>query len=230
MTSVQSPDPAAGWSDSSARAVLQLMVESVAEMIGFEVAVLSVVLEGELVTMAYTGPEEFREYLEQPDPISVLDPVLEHAETWGRFRFLAAEDYDGEYEGHWVHFGDHDVDAPDAWNSEDALLGLLTDDEDRIVGVLSVDRPVSGRRPDETQRRLLERYAAQRAAVFDLLPTCGAHLHHASQARRAFGSLLRGPLCPRCSRSRGSSPTTSACAARGRWPRSGAARPWRAAP
>lgn len=38
------PVPADAWSDSSARAVLQLMVESVAEMIGFEVAVLSVVL------------------------------------------------------------------------------------------------------------------------------------------------------------------------------------------
>ena len=52
-----------GWSDSSARAVLQLMVEAVAEMIGFEVAAPSVVLDGELVTMAYTGPEEFREHL-----------------------------------------------------------------------------------------------------------------------------------------------------------------------
>ena len=35
-----------GWSDSAARAVLQLMVESVAEMIGFEVAALSVALDG----------------------------------------------------------------------------------------------------------------------------------------------------------------------------------------
>ena len=32
---------------------------------------------------------------------------------------------------------------------------------EQIVAVLSVDRPVSGRRPDTTQRRLLERYAAQ---------------------------------------------------------------------
>lgn len=155
------PDPAGGWSDSSARAVLQLMVESVAEMIGFEVAVLSVVLGDQMVTVAYTGPEEFRAYLEEPDPVTVLDPILEHAETWGRFRFLAAEDYEGEYEGHWVHFAEQDVDAPDAWRSEDALLGLLTDDEERVVGVLSVDRPVSGRRPDPAQRRLLERYAAQ---------------------------------------------------------------------
>ena len=53
---VHHEDARAGWSDSAARAVLQLMVESVAEMIGFEVATLSVVLDGDLVTMAYTGP------------------------------------------------------------------------------------------------------------------------------------------------------------------------------
>ncbi|WP_309648692.1 hypothetical protein [Nocardioides sp.] len=49
-----------GWSDSSARAVLQLMVESVAELIGFEVAALSVVVDDQLATVAYTGPEEYR--------------------------------------------------------------------------------------------------------------------------------------------------------------------------
>jgi signal transduction histidine kinase len=162
-TDVAAPraDSAAGWSDSSARAVLQLMVESVAEMIGFEVAVLSVVLDEQLVTVAYTGPEEYREYVEQPDPVTVLDPIVAQAETWGRFRFLAAEDYEGEYEGHWVFLPDERADAPDAWHPQDALLGLLTDDEGRLVGVLSVDRPVSRRRPDAAQRHLLERYAAQ---------------------------------------------------------------------
>ncbi|WP_309648693.1 GAF domain-containing sensor histidine kinase [Nocardioides sp.] len=40
-------------------------------------------------------------------------------------------------------------------------MALLTDDDGRLVGVLSVDRPVSGLRPDEPRRRLLERYAAQ---------------------------------------------------------------------
>jgi signal transduction histidine kinase len=150
-----------GWSDSSARAVLQLMVESVAEMIGFEVAALSVVLDGELVTMAYTGPAEFREYLGQADPVSVLDPILEQAETWGRFRFLAAEDYDGGFEGHWVTMASEWADAPDSWNPLDVLMGFLTDDDGQLVGVLSVDRPPSGRRPDAAQRSLLERYAAQ---------------------------------------------------------------------
>lgn len=152
----------AGWSDSSARAVLQLMVESVAEMIGFEVATLSVVLDDALVTMAYTGPEEFREYLFESDPVSVLDPVVAKADTWGRFRFLPAEAYDeSELEGHWMVVADEQADVPDAWHPLDVLVGLLTDDDGRMVGALSVDRPVSGRRPDAAQRRLLERYAAQ---------------------------------------------------------------------
>ena len=63
------------WSDSSARAVLQLMVESVAEMVGFEVAVLSVVVDEQLMTVAYAGPEEFRDYLRQRLPMLSLAPV-----------------------------------------------------------------------------------------------------------------------------------------------------------
>ncbi|MCB0894574.1 MAG: hypothetical protein H6529_07475 [Nocardioides sp.] len=151
-----------GWSDSAARAVLQLMVESVAEMIGFEVAALSVALDGELVTMAYTGPEEFREYLiENADPISILDPVLERGDVWGRFRFMPADRYDGNLDGHWVVTAERRDEHPDAWDPLDVLVGLLTDDDGRLVGILSVDNPVSGRRPDDAQRRLLERYAAQ---------------------------------------------------------------------
>src|SRR3954451_1532937 len=76
------------WSDSSARAVLQLMVESVAELVGFEIAALSVVLGDELVTLAYTGPDQPRAYMEERDPASVIEPVLARAVSWGpRLRF-----------------------------------------------------------------------------------------------------------------------------------------------
>jgi signal transduction histidine kinase len=158
---VRSQPERLGWSDSSARAVLQLMAESVAEMIGFEVAALSVVLDGELHTMAYTGPEELREHVMGVDPVSVLDPILAQAESWGRFRFLAGEDYDHDLDGHWAVTMDDRADHPDAWHPYDVLLGILTDDDGELVGVLSVDKPVAGRRPADPQRRLLERYAAQ---------------------------------------------------------------------
>src|SRR3954467_15501986 len=105
------------WSESSARAVLQLMVESVAELVGFEVAALSVVLGDELVTLAYTGPEEHREYMEQPDPVSVLESVLAKAVPWGpRLRFLEATPVE-DLEGHWVHSDQLPTDLPDAWRA-----------------------------------------------------------------------------------------------------------------
>ncbi|WP_051552136.1 sensor histidine kinase [Nocardioides sp. URHA0020] len=151
-----------GWSDSSARAVLQLMVESVAELVGFEIATMSVLLDGDLVTVAYTGPEEHREYLMNAvDPVSVLDPVLERAESWGRFRFLDADIHQIELEGNWVMLAPDRIDEPDSWHPENVLIGLLSDDDGELVGVLSVDRPVSGRCPGPAQRHLLEKYAAQ---------------------------------------------------------------------
>lgn len=183
------------WSDSSARAVLQLMVEAVAEMIGFEVAVLSVILGDQMVTVAYTGPEEFRGYLEEPDPVAVLDPVLEQAEVWERFRFLATEDYDPEsLEGHWVIWDDGHERGPDSWRPHDVLLGVLHDG-DRLIGVLSVDRPLDGRRPDPRQRRLLEKYAAQaeRAVITAFeREALVKQVEHAASARR----LIRAASMP----------------------------------
>jgi signal transduction histidine kinase len=186
----------AGWSDSSARAVLQLMVESVAEMVGFEVAVLSVVIDDELVTVAYTGPEEFRAYLEEPDPVEVLDSILPLALDWGpRLRFIPAGTH-GELEGHWVVMAQEVQATPDAWDPEDALLALLTDDHGARVGVLSVDKPVSGRRPDDRQRGLLERYAAQaERAVLTAVEReeLIQQVDHAEAARRMIRAASAAP-------------------------------------
>ena len=185
-----------GWSDSSARAVLQLMVESVAELIGFEIATMSVVLDGDLVTVAYTGPDEYREYLMNAvDPVSVLDPVLEKAETWGRFRFLDADVHQVELEGHWVMVAPDRTEDPDSWHPENVLLGLLADDDGELVGLLSVDRPTSGRRPDAAQRSLLERYAAQaERAVLTAFEReeLVRQVAHAERARR----LIRSAAMP----------------------------------
>ena len=73
----------------------------------------------------------------------------------------------------------------------DVLVGLLTDDDGRLVGILSVDNPVSGRRSDDAQRRLLERYAAPgRAGRADRLlereDPCSRS--HAESARRLIRS------------------------------------------
>lgn len=187
----------ATWADSSARAVLQLMVESVAELVGFEVAALSVVLGDELVTLAYTGPEEHRAYMEEPDPVSVIAPVLARAEPWGpRLRFLEATPVE-ELEGHWIHFDQVPSDHPDAWGAGEELFAVLSDDDAAVVGILSVDRPLSGRRPDDRQRSLLERYAAQaERAVLTLFERQALleQVAHAEAARQLIRSASRPTL------------------------------------
>lgn len=182
----------ADWSDASARALLQLLTESVAEMIGFEAAVLCVALGEDLVTIGYHGPEAMREFIFATDPVSVLDPVIEQAETWGRFSFLATEDRRGDWPGHWVALSTpHPAGGPDAWQPDDVLIAILRDDRGRLLGSLSVDAPISGRRPDLSQRALLERYAEQveRAVVaaFDR-HALAVQAAHADAARRAVRS------------------------------------------
>ncbi|GAA1765997.1 hypothetical protein GCM10009795_010700 [Nocardioides hankookensis] len=175
------------WSDSSARAVLQLMVESVAEMVGFEVAVLSVVIGDDLVTVAYAGPEEHRAHVEATDPVSVIEPVLARSEPWGeRLRFIEGASLD-ELEGHWVEVDQVPSAEPDAWRADSGLLAVLSDDGGTVVGILSVDRPSSGRRPGERERALLERYAAQaERAVLTAFEREAMiqRINHAESARR----------------------------------------------
>src|SRR5689334_23673314 len=163
------------------------MVESVAEMIGFEVVTLSVVLDAELVTIAYCGPEELRDQVFRNDSSTVLEPVLGSAEHWGHFHFLPAEAYDGVLDGTWVVVAGEQSGHPDAWRPLDVLLGTLRDDDGRLRAVLSVDRPVSGRRPDDRQRALLERYAeqAERAVLTAFEREEMMHqIEHAEKARR----------------------------------------------
>ncbi|ANH39416.1 Alkaline phosphatase synthesis sensor protein PhoR [Nocardioides dokdonensis FR1436] len=184
-----------GWSDSSARDVLQLMVESVAELIGFRVAALSVVIGDELVTTAYTGPKELDEDAWASDPVSVLDEILAVAEPWGRLHFIDGERHGGDLSGHWVVSLVEQADGPDAWHPYDGLIGVLRDDDGTPVGVLSVDQPLSGRRPDPTQVRLLERYTAQaERAVLTTLEREAllGRVGHAEHARRLVRSAARG--------------------------------------
>ncbi|MFT4083991.1 MAG: HAMP domain-containing sensor histidine kinase [Nocardioides sp.] len=60
--------------------------------------------------------------------------------------------------------------GPDGWGPFDSLNALIHDEQGTIVGLLSIDQPVSGRRPDAAQLRILDRFAEQaRAAILQIL-------------------------------------------------------------
>ncbi|WP_436701471.1 sensor histidine kinase [Nocardioides sp. BYT-33-1] len=154
--------------DTALSRTLELIAEGVREFAGFDLAAVSLVADGVLHTVAVVGDDEAIAHLvDLRAPVELVERELEPAEVWGDLRFLPAERSGGHLEGHdWVP----DLvalDVPDAWHPDDLLCGLLCDDEGRLRGLLSVDLPRSGRRPDAAQRETLQMYVrlAERALV-----------------------------------------------------------------
>jgi diguanylate cyclase (GGDEF)-like protein len=79
------------------------------------------------------------------------------------------------------------ADGPDAWHPEDALFVPLRHSDGHLLGVMSVDEPVSGRRPPDDDLAVLAALAAHAAqAVQDAQAAAEAARH-----RTALEHLLR---------------------------------------
>lgn len=159
---VASPTGPEIWSDSLSRETVQLIAEGVTEMVGFQVAIISVVRGDALRAVAVAGSDDAREQLvDSATPMQVIHDEVARADDWGRFKFVPHDRIGGTGTDHgWVpDFVPQD--GPDAWHPLDLLIAPLRDNAGDVVGLLSIDLPVSGRRPDVGQRSLLEKYAAQ---------------------------------------------------------------------
>jgi signal transduction histidine kinase len=166
-------------SDQVFRDALQLIAEGVIEIVGFQLATISVVRQApdgsqELEVIADAGDDATGEIIVgRRTPLASLLMELEKAEVWGQFRFLPhelleTEDVENSYG--WVVPDMEPIDAPDAWHPLDLLVALLHDDHGTLRGTLAIDVPDNGRRPGVDQRDLLERFAslAGRAVVTTL--------------------------------------------------------------
>ncbi|WP_432477691.1 sensor histidine kinase [Nocardioides sp. GXQ0305] len=152
------------------RGALQLIAESVTELVGFQLACISVVRTSpdgtqELEVIADAGDDLTGEIIiGRRTPLKSLLLEIEKAEVWGQFRFLPHELLETQEVGEeygWAVPDIEPIDAPDAWHPLDLLVALLHDDQGTLRGTLAIDLPDDGRRPGPEQRRLLERFAAQ---------------------------------------------------------------------
>ncbi|WP_148611965.1 sensor histidine kinase [Nocardioides rubriscoriae] len=150
------------WSDAGSRDALDLVASSVAEMIGFEIAIISVVRGEQMYAVSVEGSSGATDaMLGLATPISMVLPELERADDWGRFHFVPHERIESDVDPiGWIPDMEP-IDAPDAWHPLDLLIAPLYDDASHMIGLLSIDVPSSGRRPGPTQRDLLERYVGQ---------------------------------------------------------------------
>jgi len=157
--------------DAVDRAALQLIAEGVTDLAGFELAAISIVHDGQLHTIAIAGGEHADAELSSlHPPVADVLAELEHAEDWGMLKFLPHE---RESRGLVDYSFIPDLppgEGPDAWHPRDLLVALLEDDAGELRGLLSVDVPRNGRRPDAEQRRVIEQHARQAGrAVIALL-------------------------------------------------------------
>ncbi|MDQ2815540.1 MAG: diguanylate cyclase, partial [Actinomycetota bacterium] len=149
---------------------LQLVVQAVVEQLGFGCALVNMVRPGDMCeVVAVAGPQEAsRALLGTRASMETWRNVLASCEPWGDLRFLDHRSDQSQVKSlpGWVP-PTEPGDTPEAWHPDDILLAPLHAPGGALIGVLSVDMPVDGRRPDAQHRRLLEQFAVHAALAVE---------------------------------------------------------------
>jgi signal transduction histidine kinase len=185
----------ADWVEPGAvdREALQIIAEAVTELAGFDLAAISIVHDDLLHTIAVAGGGRAAAELSNlHPPVSVVLGELENAEDWGLLKFVPQETDSAGLDGYSYIPDVAPVDQPGAWHARDLLVALLEDDAGELRGVLSVDLPRNGLRPDAEQRRVIERYA--RRAGRALVTLLERHEFEHGMRRERATSDYRGQL------------------------------------
>ena len=161
---------------------LDAVAQGVVDVAAFGVAVVNLAVGDRFEVVSVAGNEEARESLlglrESRDQ---WQRMLTYSQRLGNLRFIDHRTQvplsDDVYA--WVPTYVPAKDD-DAWHPLDALFAPLTSPTGEWIGILSVDLPVSGRRPDPVQLEVLELFADQAAIAID-----HARMHSALQAREA---------------------------------------------
>ena len=145
--------------------LLDLIVEGAADVVGFRVAAISLLRpDDELEVVAVAGdPGALQELMGRRTPRELVEAEFEIAEQWGTLRFVPADRLPQTAQRGWVAEGWADAvpGDPDAWHPLDTLLAPFYDVTGTWLGLISVDLPISGKRPDAVQQGLLEVFANQ---------------------------------------------------------------------
>ena len=147
------------WSDEQTRQHLQVLVEGVAVLAGFEQSAVSLRRGDEFEVVAGAGEGVAENLVGRRLPHHVVHGELAKADHWGAWRFVP-HDRVGDEVLEYSHVPEAgEVDGPDAWHPLDLLTAPVYDDDGVLRGLLSVDGPQDGRRPGPDQLALLQKYA-----------------------------------------------------------------------
>lgn len=156
----QPPDRAqeiSPWADEQTRQHLQVLVESVATLAGFEQSAITLRRSQDFLILVAAGvPDGFAG---TRVPLSAMQADMDRADDWGAWRFVPHDRVSAEVLPY-SHIPDVvPLDVADAWHPLDMLFAPLHDDDGVLRGLLSVDSPRNGRQPGPEQLAVLTQYA-----------------------------------------------------------------------
>jgi diguanylate cyclase (GGDEF)-like protein/PAS domain S-box-containing protein len=149
----------------SLNGTLQAVADGVVKGLDFELAAVNLVKpDGDLVVAAVAGSAAIRKAIAgRTGSRASWERRLTMGERWGDLRFIP-------YTEAWVLMED---DVPqwqvytrtpqraDEWHPMDLLMAPMHSPDGDLLGVISVDKPRNGLRPDTENRQALQAYAAQ---------------------------------------------------------------------
>jgi two-component system, OmpR family, phosphate regulon sensor histidine kinase PhoR len=145
------------WSDDQTRLHLQVLVEGVAVLAGFEQSAVTLRREGMFEVVAAAGVSDG--FVGTVVPRGVIEQEIALAEVWGDWRFVHHDDMVPEVVDY-MHVPDiTPLEGDDAWHPLDSLFAPLYDDDGVLRGRLGVDSPRNGRLPGPEQLEVLTQYA-----------------------------------------------------------------------
>jgi signal transduction histidine kinase len=182
------------WADDQTRQHLQVLVESVAVLAGFEQSAITLRRDQDFLILVAAGVAEG--FAGTHVPFAAMQKEIDRADDWGVWRFVPHDRVSDEVL-QYSHIPDVvPSDAPDAWHPLDMLFAPLHDDEGELRGVLSVDSPRDGRMPGPEQLAVLTEYAGvARTLVLVALEreTLAERVRMADEAREIVRRALGEP-------------------------------------
>ena len=187
------PDTAI-WADDQTRQHLQVLVESVATLAGFEQSAITLRRSHDFLVLVAAGVADG--FAGTAVPLSTMQTEIDRADEWGVWRFVPHERVSAEVLAY-SHIPDVvPLEGDDAWHPLDMLFAPLHDDDGELRGLLSVDSPRNGRLPGPEQLAVLTEYAGvARTLVLLALEreSLAEQVRMADEARRIVRRALGEP-------------------------------------
>jgi diguanylate cyclase (GGDEF)-like protein len=176
--------------------VLEDVARTISEVLGYRAVVVNVYRPAfdDMLTAAAVGcAESLQALLGTVSPNDTWTPLL--ADRFHR-REGAYFVPDGEFDWDSLEVETYvpDIepsDDPDAWRAGDALFVPLRDARQQLLGVISVDEPVTGRRPSDSELDALVAISRQAALALRIAQEIAEDMQHHRMLERVLGVSAR---------------------------------------